>query len=484
MGPASEGVDRGLYMDRKEQKKKPDRKRGVKDEIKREMSTAQAIALGFAAAVLIGSLLLSLPVSSADGTWTNYLDALFTATTSVCVTGLVVVDTYAHWSVFGQGVILLLIQCGGLGIVTFTTALMVLIGRKVTLKDRLLLSASFNLDTMQGLVRFLVRVLKGTLIVEGMGALLCLPVFVPEYGLRGIWMSVFHAISAFCNAGMDIIGADSLTGYVGNVWMNLVTMLLIVLGGIGFIVWWDVLRVIHEIREGNIARRFWYRQLRLHTKIVLVVTLSLVFGGALVVFLLEYGNPETLGPLSFPVKLLASLFQSVSFRTAGFATISQKGLSGGTVIVGILLMIIGGSPIGTAGGIKTTTVAIVLFTAMATIKGDADVKVFRRTIPARTLRKAISVTLVFGTVLLTMIVLMSVLEPGSMTDIAYETASALGTVGLSRSYTATMNAAGKILILCCMFLGRIGPISMAIALHMKGHSKVDVKYPEEDVTVG
>lgn len=442
------------------------------------------IALGFAAAILIGSFLLCLPLSSASGSWTNYMDALFTATTSVCVTGLVVVDTYAHWSAFGQGVILLLIQCGGLGIITFTTAVMVLIGRKVTLKDRLLLSASFNLDTLQGLVRFLGRVLKGTVIVEGIGALCCLPVFVPEYGPRGIWMAVFHAVSSFCNAGMDIIGANSLTAYVGNPWMNLVTMLLVIFGGIGFIVWWDILRVIQDIREGNIARRFWYRQLRLHTKIVLAMTLCLMLGGAVIVFLLEYGNPETLGPLPLPTKLLAALFQSVSFRTAGFATVSQKGLLDGTVIVGIVLMIIGGSPIGTAGGIKTTTAAIVLFTATATIKGDQDVKVFRRTIPTKTLRKAISVTLVFVTVLLFMIVLMSVLEAGSLADIAYEMTGVLSTAGLSRGCTATLNTAGKAVIMLCMFLGRIGPISMAIALHTKGHSKIDVKYPEEDVTVG
>ncbi len=460
------------------------KKLGKDSEKKREMSTAQIIAVGFAAAVLIGSLLLCLPVSSADGTWTNYLDALFTATTSVCVTGLVVVDTYAHWSVFGQIVILLLIQCGGLGIITFSTAVMILIGRKVTLKDRLLLSASFNLDTLQGLVRFLVRVLRGTLIVEGVGALLCLPVFVPEFGLKGIWIALFHAVSAFCNAGMDIIGPDSLMRYVGNPWINLVTMALIILGGIGFIVWWDILRVRSEIRAGNIVRRFWFRQLRLHTKIVLVATLSLILGGAAAVFLLEYGNPETLGNLSPGTKLMASLFQSVSFRTAGFATISQKGLRGGTVIIGIFLMIIGGSPIGTAGGIKTTTVAIVLFSAVATIKGEQDVNVFRRTIPHKTLRKAMSVTLVFGLALVFMVVLMSVFESGSMADIAYETASALGTVGLSRGFTATMHTAGKALIIICMFLGRIGPISMAIALNFKSHNQIEVKYATEDVTVG
>ncbi len=453
-------------------------------EKKREMSTAQIIALGFGAAILIGSFLLCLPASSADGTWTGYLDALFTATSSVCVTGLVVVDTYAHWSGFGQAVILLLIQCGGLGIITFTTAVMVLIGRKVTLKDRLLLSAAFNLDTLQGLVRFLVRVIKGTLIVEGIGALLCLPVFVPQYGARGIWIAVFHAVSAFCNAGMDIIGPNSLADYVGNPWLNLVTMALIILGGLGFIVWWDVLKSLREIREGDIPRRFWYRRLRLHTKIVIVTTLGLIIGGALLVFLLERNNPETLGGYPLGTKLLASLFQSVTFRTAGFATISQKGLCGGTVVIGIFLMIIGGSPIGTAGGIKTTTVAIVLFSAMATIRGSEEVKVFRRTIPLRTLRKAIAVTLVFGLVLVAMTICMSVFAGGSMSDVAYETASALGTVGLSRNYTPTMNDAGKIMIMICMFLGRIGPISMAIALNFNKHGLTEVKYPEENVTVG
>lgn len=460
-------------------------KREILLQKKHELSTAQIIALGFFLTILVGSILLCLPVCAADGRWTCYLDALFTSTTSVCVTGLVVVDTYAHWSMFGQVVILLLIQCGGLGIITLSTFVMVLIGRKVSLKDRLLLEDAFNLDTLQGLVRFLKKVLKGTVLVEGIGALCYMLVFIPKFGARGIWYSVFNAVSAFCNAGMDVLGNNSLMDYVDQPWINFVTMALIVSGGIGFIVWWDILGVIREIRKGDVARRFFFRRLKLHTKIVLCTTFVLIFGGAVLVFALEYHNPQTLGPLSLGSKIMASLFQSVTFRTAGFATISQKGLYGATALLGILLMLIGGSPVGTAGGVKTSTFALVFFTAVATIKGEEKVTVFRRTIPLKTIRKAVSVVLVFSSVLFVMVMLMSVFEEGSLLDIAYETASALGTVGLSRDYTMTLDTIGKILIIICMYLGRIGPISMAIAFNFKGSKRgYQIKYPEEDVTVG
>lgn len=452
---------------------------------KHELSTAQIIALGFFVTIFVGSILLCLPVCSADGTWTPYIDALFTSTTSVCVTGLVVVDTYAHWSLSGQILILLLIQCGGLGIITLSTFIMVLIGRKVSLKDRLLLEDAFNLNTLQGLIRFLNKVLKGTFLVEGIGAFCYMTVFVPEYGIRGIWYAIFHAVSAFCNAGMDIIGNNSMMKYVDHPWVNMITMFLIVTGGIGFIVWWDIIRVFREIRSGMVAGRFFFRNLKLHTKIVLSTTFVLVLGGAVLIFALEYRNPETLGNLPLGTKVLASLFQSVTFRTAGFVTIPQTGLRGGTVLLGIFFMMIGGSPVGTAGGVKTTTLALVFLTALATIKGEEQIKVYKRTIAARTIRKAVSVMLVFTTVLFVMVILMSVFEEGSLTDIAYETASALGTVGLSRDYTSSLHMVGKILIIICMYLGRIGPISMAIAFNFKGSKRgYQIRYPEEDVTVG
>ncbi len=452
---------------------------------KYELSTVQVIVLGFLITILAGSVILTLPVCSADGTGMPYLDALFTATTSVCVTGLVVVDTYAYFSVFGQAVILLLVQCGGLGIITFSTFVMVLIGRKVTLKDRLLLEDAFNLNTLRGLVRFLRRVIKGTLIVEGIGAVCYMFVFIPQYGLKGIWIAVFNSVSAFCNAGMDIIGDSSLTGYVGNPWVNLVTMALIVLGGIGFIVWWDIVGVAGEVRRGTIPKGSCVKRLKLHTKIVLTTTLILIFGGAVLIFALEYRNPETLGNLPFGTKIQAALFQSVTFRTAGFATISQTGLTSGTILVGLILMLIGGSPVGTAGGVKTTTIALVFLTTLATVRGREEVTVYKRTIPPKTIRKAVSVSLVFGAVLVVMILLMTVFETGSFLDIVYETVSALGTVGLSRNYTAAMGMAGKILIIFCMYLGRIGPISMAIAFQFGGGKrKVQIKYPTDDVTVG
>ena len=253
-----------------------------KKQKKHQLSTTQLILLGFLAAVLAGSLLLSLPAAAADGRATNYLDALFTAATSVCVTGLTVVDTFSHWSLFGHIVILVLIQLGGLGIISFTTGILVLIGRKITLKDRILLESAFNLDTMDGLVRFLGKVFRGTLAVEGAGALLSLPVFVPRYGLKGIWISVFHSVSAFCNAGIDILGPDSLAPYVGDLWLNLVTMALIILGGLGFIVWWDVLRVWGQRRTGDIPRGQCFRRLTLHSKITIVTTVALILGLAAV----------------------------------------------------------------------------------------------------------------------------------------------------------------------------------------------------------
>lgn len=452
---------------------------------KRALSTAQIIALGFFLAILVGSLLLCLPVCSARGAWTPYVDALFTSASSVCVTGLTVMNTATEWSFFGQVVILMLIQCGGLGIITFVTFLMLLIGHKVTLSDRLLIEDAFNLNTLRGLVRFLKKVLLGTLLIEGLGAICYMFVFVPEYGIVGIWYAVFHAVSAFCNAGLDVIGSNSMMDYVTHPWMNLVTMLLTIIGGIGFVVWWDVQKVIREIRNGDVASRFFFRRLKLHTKLVICTTVVLILGGAWFVFVFEYSNPETLGKLSPGNKIMAALFQSVTFRTTGFVTIPQSELQDGTILLGTVLMMIGGSPVGTASGIKTTTVAIAFFTIIATIRGRERVTVFKRTIPERTSRKAVSVVVVFSSLLLVMIMLMSVIEPGSLKDVAFETVGALSTVGLSRGYTEQLSQLGRILIIICMYIGRVGPISMAIAFDFKRKKENNrIRYPEEDITIG
>ncbi len=451
---------------------------------KRELSTTQIITLGFLSAILIGMLLLALPIASSSGQWTNPVDALFTAATSVCVTGLVVVDTYSYWSIFGQIIILFLIQIGGMGIVTLTTSIMVMVGRKVTLKDRLLLEDAYNLNTLSGLVRFMKRVLKGTMLIEGIGAICYGFVFVPRFGfVKGIWVSVFNAVSAFCNAGIDIIGANSLMDYVTHPWVNLVTMLLIVIGGIGFIVWWDVLRVAELWHKKEIVKGQVFQRLKLHTKLVLLVTAGLILFGAVAVFVLEYSNPETLGPLNLGGKIQAALFQSVTVRTAGFATIPQDGLSDAASLLCMILMFIGGSPVGTAGGVKTTTMAVLVIAALSVAGGREEATVFKRTIGRETVRKALAVTMFSLMVVVLAVLTLLTLEQGSFMDVTYETISAIGTVGLSRSFTTSLDTAGRLIISLCMYLGRVGPISMMIAFTYK-KGRGGMTYPQEDVTVG
>lgn len=449
-----------------------------------ELSTTQIIAIGFFAAVIIGGLLLSLPVSSADGQAAPFLDALFMSATSVCVTGLVLVDTFSYWSLFGKLVILLLIQVGGLGIVSFTTSIMLIIGRRVTLKDRLLLQDAFNLNTLSGLVRFLRKILKGTFLVEGIGAVCYSFVFIPQFGwIKGTGISIFTAVSAFCNAGIDIIGPSSLTPYVADPWINIVTASLIILGGLGFIVWWNVIDVLKLIRSREIRIRNFLQKLNLHSKITLLTTAILILGGMLLVLLLEYHNDATLGPYSFGSKLLIAFFQSVTLRTAGFATIPQQNFLDSTAFVFILFMFIGGSPVGTAGGIKTTTFALVCIATLSTVKGNEDAIAFKRIIPLKLIRKALSVAFISMLALFSAIIILSVTNDGNFMDIAYETTSAIATVGLSRAYTSSLNAIGKAVIILCMYLGRIGPISLAIAFSFKKGQK-HLIYPTENITVG
>ena len=452
---------------------------------KKELSTTQIIMLGFLALILIGALLLMLPICSSDGTFTSFLTSLFTSTTCVCVTGLVVVDTYAHWSTVGHVVMLVLIQCGGLGVVTLSTYILSLLGQKIGLKQRLLLEDALNLDTMSGLIRFIKKVFKGTLLVEGIGALLYMFVFVPQMGIKGIWVSVFNAVSAFCNAGIDIIGATSLAAYVNNPLVNVTTILLITVGGIGFVVWWDVLKVIGMYRKGEVHKRHLWNRLRLHSKIVLVTSAGLTLAGFLFVLLLEWNNPLTLGPLSFPIKLQAAMFQSVTLRTAGFFTISQKGLYNSTAFLSLILMFIGGSPVGTAGGIKTTTAAVLFVAMWSTIKGRSFTAVFGRKIKAATVRKALSVVLISISATILALIMMLTFCEGDFMDLSYEVFSALGTVGLTRNVTSGLNVIGQMIIIVCMYLGRTGPISLVIALNnIKGKNVTLIEYPEESVTVG
>lgn len=449
----------------------------------KHLTTTQVIVLSFLLVILIGTFLLQMPIATADKQGAPFLDALFTATTSVCVTGLVVVTSAVHWSLFGHIVILCLIQIGGMGVVTMATMVIMLLGRKISLSSRMLLEDAFNLETLKGLVRFLRKALGGTLLIEGIGAVCYMLVFVPEYGLvKGIWYSVFHSVSAFCNAGIDILGENSLMPYTHNVWVNVITMLLIILGGIGFIVWLDVISVLKK-KYRNRSMRGWLRYLTLHSKIVISMTLFLIVSGGLLFFVFEFDNPNTIGEFTLGDKVMAALFQSVTTRTAGFAMISQKALTVPSVITCLFLMFTGGSPVGTAGGVKTSTIAILILTVMSTVKGQEDVTCFNRRISSKIMRKSLAIVWISFLVSIAAIIAMLIFEQGDAVDIIFEVYSALGTAGLSRDYTATVGIAGKIILCICMYLGRIGSISMVIAFTMKT-KQPSVRLPKENVTVG
>ena len=446
-----------------------------------KLSTTQIILLSFLVTILVGSALLVLPISSADGKAVPYLDALFTATTSTCVTGLVTLPTVSTWSVFGQIVILILIQVGGLGIITILSGLMLLLNKKMGIGDRLLIQDAFNLNTMSGLAKFVKNVLFGTLIIEGIGAIMYMFVFIPEFGAKGIWISVFNSVSAFCNAGIDIVAENSLCNYATNPLINVVTSLLIILGGLGYIVWWDVIRVFKSRSKKN---RKIFRHLTLHSKIAITVTAVLIFVGAIFIFIFEYSNPLTIGEMSLFDKIQVSFFQSVTTRTAGFATIPQENMTNASATVSIILMLIGGSPVGTAGGIKTVTIAILICSTFATIRNKKGATLFGRRISEESIKKSVAVTVMFLTICVISAILLMATSNASAIDAVYEAVSATGTVGLSRNLTATLNTVGKLIIIVTMYFGRVGPISLAVAFGSKNESQNVISEPTEDISIG
>lgn len=443
------------------------------------LSTTQIILLSFLGVILLGSVLLAMPVSSAGAEPVPYLDALFTATTATCVTGLVTVPTAGTWSLFGQIVILLLIQIGGLGVITVMSGIMLLLNRKMGIGDRLLIQDAFNLNSMAGLTKFVKKVLLGTLLVELAGAVLYMFVFVPEFGARGIWISLFNSVSAFCNAGIDIIGQNSLCDYATNPIVTVTTCALIILSGLGYIVWWDVLRVTGGGRK---KRRF--RLLTLHSKIAIVMTLGLVFGGTALILLFEYHNPDTMGGMPLGDKLQIALFQSVTTRTAGFVSVPQENLTNASAAVSLMLMLVGGSPVGTAGGIKTVTVAVLFCSALATIRNRDSATLFGRRISDSSMKKAVAVAVAFLSICgLSTLLLMATCEASAL-DIVYETVSATATVGLSRNLTGRLNDFGKLVIIVTMYFGRVGPMSMAVALGSKKVKQNIISEPSEEIIVG
>ncbi len=422
--------------------------------------------------------MLWLPISSATGKSVDYIDALFTATSATCVTGLVTLPTVSTWSIFGQVVILILIQIGGLGVITIATCIMLMLKKRIGIGNRVLIQDSFNLNSMSGLVKFIKKVIVGVFVVEGIGTLSYMTVFVPDFGMKGMWISLFNSVSAFCNAGLDIVSENSLCDYALNPIINLTTSVLIVLGGIGFVVWWDVARVLKN------KKRRHFKFLTLHSKIALIATVFLIFGGAVLYYIFERNNPLTMQSYSLFEKIEASLFQSVTTRTAGFATIPQENFTNSSAVVSLILMFIGGSPVGTAGGIKTVTFLVLVATAISVVKNKRTVDVFNRQISEKSIKKAIAVFVTSFAVMLISVVLLSVVSNGNFLDIMYEAISATATVGLTRNFTTTLNMLGKIIIIGTMYFGRIGPISLAIAFHMKKGSEDIVVNPLEEINVG
>jgi len=434
------------------------------------------IAAGFAVMILTGSLLLSLPAASATGERVKWFDALFTSTSAVCVTGLVAVDTGTVYSRFGHVVLLVLIQTGGLGFMTFATLIFRLLGRQLTLRERIVIRESLNENRMGGLLQMIQWVALSTFTIELIGAALLAVRMIPRYGLGdGLFYALFHSVSAFCNAGFDLFGNfSSLTAYRGDVLVNATVMALVVLGGLGFAVLNDVLR-----------QRRWAR-LRLHTKLVLTAYGALTAFGFLFNLLAEWNNPATLGGLSLGEKMLAALFQSVTLRTAGFNTIDQQRLLPATKLVNCLLMVTGAAPASTGGGVKVTTFAILMLLVRMVARGEQSISVYHRRIERGLVQRAVAVIAIAAGVVLADIVAISLMQPGAdIMDVAYECASAMGTVGISALGTPSLNIASRALLMLTMYLGRIGPLTMALLLaHRQAAAHESYRYPEDRVMIG
>lgn len=439
----------------------------------RRLTPPQVLVLGFLALITAGAFILSLPVASREGRSLGFLDALFTATSAVCVTGLVVVDTYDQFSFFGQVVILFLIQSGGLGIMTVSTLIALLLGWRISLRGRLLIQEAMNQFTLEGMVRLVRQVIALTVAVEGTGALLLSLRFIRDFGLvKGIYYGIFHAVSGFCNAGFDLFGGfRSLTAYRDDPLVNFTMMGLIITGGLGFSV----------LRELVSCHRF--GKLSLHTKLVLSMTGILILLGIIVILGFEYTNYSTMGDMGFGQKLLSAAFQAVTPRTAGFNTLPIGNMRVPTLLFLIALMFIGASPASTGGGIKTSTFGVLLVAVWSVIRGREDVEIFERRIPHRAVYRALAVAMVSLTLVVLTAMVLSLTEGRQLIDVFFEATSAFGTVGLSTGITPYLSPLGRIMVIFTMFVGRVGPLTIATAIAQKQAASV-VRFPEERILVG
>lgn len=451
----------------------------------RKLKPTQVLVLGFAALILVGTALLNLPEASQNGKSVGVLDAFFTATSAVCVTGLAVVNTASHWTVFGKVVLLFLIQIGGLGFMSLTATLFLLLGKKIGLRQRMLMQESLNQSTTAGLIRLTRRIMLGTLIVEGIGAMALSIAFIPQYGVkRGIFYGIFHSVSAFCNAGFDLIGETSLTRFIYYPPVTIAISLLIIFGSLGFGVWFDIVDGWRQRRQKNRSFKGMMHFYQMQTKLVLVMTASLLLLATTVFFFLEGANPATLEGKSVWEKIQASFFQSVTLRTAGFYTIDFTDMTQASQFLSIFMMFIGGSPGGTAGGIKTVTMALLLMQVIANVRGREEINLFQRRVDTDTVKRALSLIIIGLFVVVTMIFILSITENAELMKIAFEVVSAFATVGLSLNFTGELTAIGKILIAITMFIGRLGPVTIAFALAMQSKKSNKVKNPTTKLMVG
>ena len=438
---------------------------------KKHMTSFQLIIMGFAGVILLGTVLLMLPFSSAEKVITPFHEALFTATSAVCVTGLVVKDTGSYWSLAGQTIILALIQIGGLGVVTVAASVSILSGKKISLMQRSTMQDAISAPKVGGIVRLTRFILRGTFLIEAAGTVLLLPVFMGDYGKKGIWMSVFHSISAFCNAGFDILGTDSsmfpsLTGYSGNILINLVIMLLIITGGIGFLTWDDIY-----------TNKLNFKRYRMQSKIILMTTACLILFPTVFFYICDLTN------LPMGKRLLAAAFQSVTTRTAGFNTINISEMSEASKAVMILLMLIGGSPGSTAGGMKTTTFSVLILNAIATFRSQENAGAFGRRLEYHVIKNAATIAMLYFALFFGGGIAISVYEGLPLLNCLYEAASAVGTVGLTLGITPELHVFSQVVLIILMHLGRVGGLTLIYAV-FSGRNKGNAKLPLEKITVG
>ena len=438
---------------------------------KRGLTSFQIIILGFAGVILVGALLLMLPISTKSGTVTPFNEALFTSTSAVCVTGLVVQDTATYWSAFGQSIILVLIQIGGLGVITVAASFALLSGRKISLMQRSTMQEAIAAPKVGGIVRLTFFVLKVTFLIELLGALVMMPTFIHDFGAKGIWMSFFHSISAFCNAGFDVMGTEgakfaSITSYLGNPVINVTVMLLIVIGGIGFLTWEDIC-----------TNKLHFKRYRMQSKVILVTSALLILLPALFFFFVDFED------MPMKERVLSSLFQSVTPRTAGFNTADLTAMTGAGQAIIIVLMLIGGSPGSTAGGMKTTTFAVLLATAFSTFRRKEDTQIFKRRVDNSAVRNAATILMMYIVLFFGGAVVISVTEGLPFGTCLYETASAIGTVGLTLGITPQLGMLSQCVLMVLMFFGRVGGLTLIYAA-LSGTGKKLSKLPQERITVG